>query len=102
MKQEGIEAYMNQERLEVVLKVAIHVTSKVSKYFAEVLSNSLLIPKPKFKVGDKVRDKDFYPYRVNECFYDLIKNEWWYVSRHGERVYESELELVERTEDGNG
>lgn len=54
----------------------------------------ITIPKPKFKVGDKVSDKDFYPYWINECFYDLLKNEWWYVSRHGERVYESELELV--------
>lgn len=37
--------------LEDVLKVAIHATSKINKYCAEVLSNCLLIPKPKFKIS---------------------------------------------------
>ena len=98
MKQEGIEAYMNQERLEVVLKVAIHVTSKVSKYFAEVLSNSLLIPKPKFKVGDKV--KAIYgektKWEIEGRYYSPDEMKWYY-SDFGDMIdhSEDELELVE-------
>ena len=65
----------------------------------EILTNSLLIPKPKFKVGDVTLPKgskqafqvDLRNYNLpfgNWAYYDTQTGVWW---------WEQELELVEET-----
>ena len=64
------------------------------------LQDSILIPKPKFKVGDKVRclttnnefEVDYY------CIYPLTNEVYYFDSKLSKRkkgIAESELELVE-------
>ena len=65
----------------------------------EILTNSLLIPKPKFKVGDRVKwtswsnaPEDI----IEERLYNPDANMWGYLRRDMETfIDESELELVE-------
>ena len=67
----------------------------------EILTNSLLIPKPKFKVGDRVKwtswsnaPEDI----IEERLYNPDANMWGYLRRDMETfIDESELELVEET-----
>ena len=70
------------------------------KEIKEILTNSLLIPKPKFQVGDKVRclttnnefEVDYY------CIYPLTNEVYYFDSKLSKRkkgIAESELELVE-------
>ena len=55
----------------------------------------ITIPKPKFRVGDKVKDEFNDTHYIYECCYDLSKNRWWYFTLYGNKFYESELKLVE-------
>ncbi len=73
--------------------------SEPSDEVKEILTNSLLVPKPKFKVGDVVKDQFDDAHYIDECCYDLSKNRWWYLTLYGNKFYESELELVERKEE---
>ena len=65
----------------------------------EILTNSLLIPAPKFKVGDRVKwtswsnaPEDI----IEERLYNPDANMWGYLRRDMETfIDESELELVE-------
>ena len=65
----------------------------------EILTNSLLIPKPKVKVGDRVKwtswsnaPEDI----IEERLYNPDANMWGYLRRDMETfIDESELELVE-------
>ena len=69
--------------------------SEPSGEIKEILTNSLLIPKSKFRVGDKVKDEFNDTHYIYECCYDLSKNRWWYFTLYGNKFYESELKLVE-------
>ena len=61
------------------------------------LQDSLLIPKPKFKVGDKLKricseDWEIYVWRAQ---YDLSEKVWIYYESYDDYYEEDELELVE-------
>ena len=75
--------------------------SKLRYGILDILQDSLLIPKPKFKVGDITLPKgakqafqvDLRNYNLpfgNWAYYDTQTGVWW---------WEQELELVERKED---
>ena len=67
-----------------------------SEEVKEILTNSLLIPKHKFGVGDVVKDKNGSCWNIAEYLYDPNKKEWvYYTMMFRRRFYESELELVE-------
>ena len=73
--------------------------SEPSDEVKEILTNSLLIPKPKFKVGDRVKwtswsnaPEDI----IEERLYNPDANMWGYLRSDMETfIDESELELVE-------
>ena len=69
--------------------------SEPSGEIKEILTNSLLIPAPKFKVGDRVKDKYRDEHYIYECSYNLTKNIWSYLTHLCDTFYESELEIVE-------
>ena len=68
-----------------------------SKEVEEILTNSLLIPAPKFKVGDKFKDGRNI-YEVENVFFDFDLKMWVYgydYNMYFEIISENELELVE-------
>lgn len=93
-----------EEFWEIVMKLVRKdywdAQSVPSKEVKEILTNSLLIPKPKFKVGDKVREIEKPDNIVwfDYIRYDLETSEWVYEEIDYETTndyYESELELVD-------
>ena len=63
----------------------------------EILTKSILIPKPKFKVGDVVQYKES-KYLITEVLYNYRQEMWqYYNSEYGIswRMNEDELEIVE-------
>lgn len=70
--------------------------SEPSEEIKEILTNSLLIPKPKFKKGDRVKN-NYSIFTIDVYFYDYGEKIWKY--DYGKHVMEvcaeSELELVE-------
>ena len=67
------------------------------EYPLEVMKGKLLIPKPKFKVGDVVQNKES-KYLITEVLYNYRQEMWQYYNiEYGIswRVNEDELELVE-------
>ena len=70
-----------------------------SKEVEEILTNSLLIPAPKFKVGDKFKDGRNI-YEVENVFFDFDLKMWvygyWWGGTEFCTIRESELELTER------
>ena len=69
----------------------------------EILTKSILIPKPKFKVGDKVKwiVWDNAPIdTIEERLYNPDANMWGYLRSDMETfIDETDLELVERKEE---
>ena len=69
------------------------------KEIKEILTNSLLIPKPKFKVGDKFREYSVI-FEIENVFYDFNLGTWvygyWWGGTEFCTIRESELELTER------
>ena len=91
---------MTREKFWEIVQVLVQkdywdAQSVPSKEVEEILTKSILIPKPKFKVGDKVKDEFNDTHYIYECCYDLSKNRWWYFTLYGNKFYESELKLVE-------
>ena len=70
-----------------------------SEEIKEILTNSLLIPKPKFKVGDKFREYSVI-FEIENVFYDFNLGTWvygyWWGGTEFCTIRESELELTER------
>ena len=73
------------------------------EYPLEVMKGKLLIPKPKFKVGDKVKwiVRDNAPIdTIEERLYNPDANMWGYLRSDMETfIDETDLELVERKEE---
>ena len=69
------------------------------KEIKEILTNSLLIPLPKFKVGDKFREYSVI-FEIENVFYDFNLGTWvygyWWGGTEFCTIRESELELTER------
>ena len=68
-----------------------------SKEIKEILTKSILIPKPKFRVGDVVQYKES-KYLITEVLYNYRQEMWqYYNSEYGIswRMNEDELEIVE-------
>jgi len=63
------------------------------------LQDSILIPKPKFKVGDKFREYSVI-FEIENVFYDFNLGTWvygyWWGGTEFCTIRESELELTER------
>ena len=72
--------------------------SEPSDEIKEILTNSLLIPAPKFKVGDKFKDGRNI-YEVENVFFDFDLKMWvygyWWGGTEFCTIRESELKLVE-------
>ena len=90
-----------EEFWEIVMKLVQKdywdAQSVPSKEVEEILTNSLLIPKPKFRVGDVVQNKES-KYLITEVLYNYRQEMWQYYNiEYGIswRVNEDELELVE-------
>ena len=67
----------------------------------EILTNSLLIPQPKFQVGDKVQvvnRGELWQFLIYERYFNPDKGIWIYEDDHYSPFDEDELELVERKE----
>ena len=95
---------MTREKFWEIVQILVQkdywdAQSVPSKEVEEILTNSLLIPKPKFKVGDVTLPKgskqafqvDLRNYNLpfgNWAYYDTQTGVWW---------WEQELELVEET-----
>ena len=73
-----------------------------TKEVEEILTNSLLIPKPKFKVGDKVKWIVWENAPIDiieERLYNPDANMWGYLRSEMETfIDETDLELVEAAE----
>ena len=83
------------QNLEVMCPIIFIDNPGLRDYVMSTLQDSLLIPKPKFKVGDRVKDKYRDEHYIYECSYNLTKNIWSYLTHLCDTFYESELELVE-------
>ena len=83
------------ENLEVMCPIMFIDNPGLRDYVMSTLQDSILIPKPKFKVGDRVKDKYRDEHYIYECSYNLTKNIWSYLTHLCDTFYESELELVE-------
>ena len=71
------------------------------KEIKEILTNSILIPKPKFKVGDKVnRVLDdgtiIYTFKIDTVLYSPGKKRWFYLKD----IYFYEELLIQLVEEG--
>ena len=86
---------MTQEELSNRYFIFTKINEQNQEEITAVIDGSLLIPKPKFKVGDRVTDEFGDKHYIDECCYDLSKNRWWYLSLFGNKYYEHELEIVE-------
>ena len=71
----------------------------------EILTNSILIPKPKFKKGDRVFNKtDFDPYygpepfTINSTFYNIEEGTYYYTSIPADHIV-AEYDLNYYTEE---
>ena len=75
--------------------------SEPSDEVKEILTNSLLIPKPRFQLGDKVRMIE-YPkitYTIFHSFYQRSSNRWYYTFIENNcGTPEDKIELVEAAE----
>ena len=89
------------QNLEVMCPIMFIDNPGLRDYVMSTLQDSLLIPKPKFKVGDRVTDEFGDKHYIDECCYDLSKNRWWYLSLFGNKYYEHELEIVEEKNETN-
>ena len=76
--------------------------SKLRDGITDILQDYLLIPKPKFKVGDKFREYSVI-FEIENVFYDFNLGTWvygyWWGGTEFCTIRESELELTERKED---
>ncbi len=90
-------------RLKVLIwKNLSAFTISERKQIYDLLNDSLLIPKPKFKVGDHVCDKinsdpyEDYDFIIKSVFYNIEEGTYYY---HGAEMdyirSEDDLELVE-------
>ena len=84
------------QNLEIMCPIMFIDNPGLRDYVMSTLQDSLLIPKPKFKVGDRVKDKYRDEHYIYECSYNLTKNIWSYLTHLCDTFYESELELTER------
>ena len=89
------------QNLEVMCPIIFIDNPELRDYVMSTLQDSILIPKPKFQLGDTLIYNG-YIIKADEVFYDLGTGRWLYNCIEEERAidfYESELELVERKED---
>lgn len=69
---------------------------------AKIMENSLLIPSPMFKIGDKVKslNGDKTKWEIEGRYYSPDEEKWYYTDFTDVIDYsESELELAERKEE---
>ena len=90
------------QNLEVMCPIIFIDNSGLRDHVMSTLQDSLLIPKPKFKVGDKV--KVIYgektKWEIEGRYYSPDEMKWYYTD-FGDMIdhSEDELELVERKEE---
>ena len=85
------------QNLEVMCPIIFIDNPGLRDHVMSTLQDSLLIPKPKFKVGDVVQNKES-KYLITEVLYNYRQEMWQYYNiEYGIswRVNEDELELVE-------
>ena len=85
------------QNLEVMCPIIFIDNPGLRDYVMSTLQDSLLIPKPKFKVGDVVQYKES-KYLITEVLYNYRQEMWqYYNSEYGIswRMNEDELEIVE-------
>ena len=71
-------------------------TEKTTEYPLEVMKDKLLIPKPKYKVGDWVEMiLGTRKFKIVGALYDYESNAWVYENVFNAFFTESELKLVE-------
>ena len=89
------------QNLEVMCPIIFIDNPGLRDHVMSTLQDSILIPKPKFKVGDVVQYKES-KYLITEVLYNYRQEMWqYYNSEYGIswRMNEDELELVERKEE---
>ena len=89
------------ENLEVMCPIIFIDNSGLRDHVMSTLQDSLLIPKPKFKVGDKVQvvnRGELWQFLIYERYFNPDKGIWIYEDDHYSPFDEDELELVERKE----
>ena len=85
------------QNLEVMCPIMFIDNPGLRDHVMSTLQDSILIPKPKFKVGDRAQYKES-KYLITEVLYNYRQEMWqYYNSEYGIswRMNESELELVE-------
>ena len=85
------------QNLEVMCPIIFIDNPGLRDHVMSTLQDSILIPKPKFKVGDVVQYKES-KYLITEVLYNYRQEMWQYYNiEYGIswRVNEDELELVE-------
>ena len=87
------------QNLEVMCPIIFIDNPGLRDYVMSTLQDSILIPKPKFKVGDKFREYSVI-FEIENVFYDFNLGTWvygyWWGGTEFCTIRESELELTER------
>ena len=92
---------------EIVISLYTHVKklwrkeSKPTKKVKKIFTNLLLVPQPKFQVGDKVQvvnRGELWQFLIDERYFNPDKGIWIYEDDYYSPFDEDELELVERKE----
>ena len=86
------------ENLEVMCPIIFIDNSGLRDHVMSTLQDSLLISKPKFKVGDKVQvvnRGELGQFLIYERYFNPDKGIWIYEDDHYSPFDEDELELVE-------
>ena len=92
---------MTREKFWEIVQILVQkdywdAQSVPSKEVEEILTKSILIPKPKFKVGDWVEMiLGTRKFKIVGALYDYESNAWVYENVFNAFFTESELELVE-------
>ena len=89
------------QNLEVMCPIIFIDNSGLRDHVMSTLQDSLLIPKPKFKVGDKVnRVLDdgtiIYTFKIDTVLYSPGKKRWFYLKD----IYFYEEHLIQLVEEG--
>ena len=90
------------ENLEIMCPIMFIDNPGLRDHVMSTLQDSLLIPLPKFKVGDKFREYSVI-FEIENVFYDFNLGTWvygyWWGGTEFCTIRESELELTERKEE---
>lgn len=92
---------MTREELSNKYFIFTKINEQNQEEITAIIDGSLLIPKPKFKVDDKVQvvNRDVsWQFIIYQRYFDPDEGIWIYEDGHYSPFDESELELVEAAE----